>query len=156
MNWDKFFKENQNKAFAISISYLRNKEDALDCLQDAMLSMYKNYKDVSETDAKPLFYKILNNKLNDKYRNLKRFWNLFIETEKDIEELSLSKENDLISIIKIEKSFKKLTKIQQKIFLLKTIEKFTFKEIAEMMSLTESTIKKHYQRSLKKIKKDVI
>lgn len=157
MDWNKFFHRNQNKAFAIAISYLRNKEDAFDCVQDAMMSMYKSYLDIdNEEDAKKLFYKILNNKLTDKYRSLKRIWNNFTETEEDIADLALSDDDDFPLIMSIEKSFKKITKIQQRVFLLKSIENFTFKEIAEIISTTESTAKTHYQRAIKKIKEDVI
>lgn len=156
MDWNNFFKKHQEKAFAISFSYLRNKDDAFDCVQDTMLSIYKNYPNISEDDARKIFYKILNNKLTDKYRSLKRFWNTFIETEGDIAELAVNPEDNLGFILSVENSFKKLTKIQQRVFLLKTIEGFTFKEISELMNVTESTIKTHYQRSLKKIKSDVI
>ena len=157
MNWDDFFKNNQKKAFAISLSYLRNKEDAFDCVQDAMLATYKSYSNITnEDEARKLFYKVLNNKLTDKYRSMKRFWNNFVETEDDIESLAATFNDDIPLIMSVEKSFKKLSKIQQRVFLLKTIELFTFKEISELMSVTESTVKTHYQRALKKIKKDVI
>lgn len=156
MNWNNFFIKNQEKAFAISVSYLRNKEDAFDCVQDAMLSTYKSYPDASEEEARKIFYRVLNNKLTDKYRSLKRMWNTFKETEQDIEELALTADDDIPLILSIEGSFKNLTKIQQRVFLLKVIESFTFKDISEMMDVSESTIKTHYQRAVKKIKNDVI
>lgn len=157
LNWDYFFRENEKKAFVIALNYLRNRDDALDVVQDAMIAMHKNYSNIeSEKEAKALFYKILNNKLTDKYRSLKRVWNRFTETEEDIENLVLTEDSHNFLLHKeMEKALKKLTSTQQRIFLLKTVEEFTFKEISEMMGVSESTCKTHYSRSLKKIKESV-
>lgn len=157
MNWDQFFRENEKKAFIIALNYIRNKDDAFDVVQDSMFAIYSKYPNLSdESEARALFYKILNNKLTDKYRSLKRLWNNFSETNEDLESLILIEDtSDFLEVQNIEKSFKKLTSIQQRIFLLKTIEEFTFKEISEMLSVSESTCKTHYSRAIKKIKKDV-
>lgn len=157
LNWEHFFKENEKKAFVIAFNYLRNKDDAFDVVQDTMFAIYNKYSNISDPlEAKALFFKILNNKLTDKYRSLKRLWNKFTESEANLEELILIEDHsDFLEMQLIEKSFKELTSIQQRVFLLKTIEEFTFKEISEMLSISESTCKTHFSRAIKKIKKDV-
>lgn len=156
-NWDLFFKENEKKAYVIALNYIRNTEDALDVVQDSMISMYKNYSHIESTEeARPLFYKILNNKLTDKYRSLKRIWNRFVETPENLENLILvedKNDNDLLKLL--EMSVKDLTKVQQKVFLLKTIEEFTYKEISLILSISESSCKTHYTRAIKKIQESV-
>ncbi len=152
MNWDLFLAKNEKKMYSIAVSYLRNSEDALDCIQDTMISVYKTYSEIEdETELKKLLYTTLNNKMIDKYRSLKRFYNIFKENITDIEEEYIDKSYD----IKIEKAFVGLSNVQQRVFLLKTIEEFTFKEISEILKISESTAKTHYSRGLEKIKTNV-
>lgn len=154
MNWENFFKNHDKKAYVIAYNYLNNKEDALDAIQDAMLSMYKNYSHISsEEEARALFYKVLNNKLTDKYRSLKRFWNRFTDTEE--EQTILCDAENIVECSLLSKRFKMLSSIQKRVFLLKTVQELTFKEIAQILENSESTCKTHYNRALKKLQNDV-
>ena len=155
MNWDLFFKQHEKKAFVIAYKYIRNKEDAFDVIQETMIAIYNKYPNIKEDEARSLFYKILNNKLTDKYRSLKRYWNIF--TEKEIEE-NYSNSNDIenkAAIKDLNVYLENLTPIQQRVFLLKNIEELTFKEMSIVLSISESSCKTHYSRSLKKIKDNV-
>ncbi len=155
MNWNLFFKQHEKKAFIIAYKYIRNKEDAFDVIQETMIAIYNKYPNIKEDEAIPLFYKILNNKLTDKYRSLKRYWNIF--TEKESEE-NYSNSNDIenkAAIKDLNVYLENLTPIQQRVFLLKNIEELTFKEMSIVLSISESSCKTHYSRSLKKIKDNV-
>ena len=55
------------------------KEDALDLVQDAMFKLVEKYADRPENEWTPLFYRILNSRINDlhrrnKVRNRYRSW----------------------------------------------------------------------------------
>lgn len=155
MNWDLFFKQHEKQAFIIAYRYIRNKEDAFDIIQETMIAIYNKYPNIKEEEAKPLFYKILNNKLTDKYRSLKRYWNIF--TEKEVED-NYTKQDDIenkAAIKDLNIYLKNLTKIQQRVFLLKNVEELTFKEMSIALSISESSCKTHYNRALKKIKDNV-
>ena len=153
MNWDHFFKEHEKQAYLIAVKYIKNKDDAFDIVQEAMVSMYKSYKNVKQSEAKPLFYKILNNKMTDKYRELKRLWNRFSSEEIEMEYNCISETRKEIELL--QKELDKLSSTQQRVFLLKTVEEMTFKEISVVMSISESTAKTHYSRGLKKIQESV-
>lgn len=153
MNWDQFFKEHEKQAYLIAVKYIKNKDDAFDIVQEAMISMYKNYEYVNQSEAKPLFYKILNNKMTDKYRQLKRIWNRFSSEEIEMEYNCVSETRKEIELL--QKELDKLSSAQQRVFLLKTVEEMTFKEIATALSMSESTAKTHYSRGLKKIQESV-
>src|SRR6516162_3499950 len=56
------------KAFRIAQASLRHEEDALDAVQDAMLQLARAYADRPETEWKPLFYRILENRIRDVQR----------------------------------------------------------------------------------------
>jgi RNA polymerase sigma-70 factor (ECF subfamily) len=56
------------KAFKIAQAGLRNEDDALDAVQDAMLQLARAYADRPAEEWKPLFYRILENRIRDMQR----------------------------------------------------------------------------------------
>src|SRR5246127_381554 len=56
------------KAFKIAQAALRHEDDALDAVQDAMLQLARAYADRPEEEWKPLFYRILENRVRDMQR----------------------------------------------------------------------------------------
>src|SRR5260370_32204410 len=56
------------KAFKIAQSALRHEDDALDAVQDAMLQLARAYANRPAQEWKPLFYRILENRIRDMQR----------------------------------------------------------------------------------------
>src|SRR5580698_3437428 len=56
------------KAFKIAQAALRHEHDALDAVQDAMLQLARAYADRPHEEGKPLFYRILENRIRDMQR----------------------------------------------------------------------------------------
>jgi RNA polymerase sigma-70 factor (ECF subfamily) len=56
------------KAFKIAQAALRHEDDALDAVQDAMLQLARAYADRPAQEWKPLFYRILENRIRDMQR----------------------------------------------------------------------------------------
>ena len=56
------------KAFRIAQAALRHEDDALDAVQDAMLQLARAYADRPAQEWKPLFYRILENRIRDMQR----------------------------------------------------------------------------------------
>src|SRR5450755_5174370 len=56
------------KAYKIAQAGLRHQDDALDAVQDAMLQLARAYADRPEAEWKPLFYRILENRIRDMQR----------------------------------------------------------------------------------------
>src|SRR2546430_1293568 len=56
------------KAFKIAQAALRHQDDALDAVQDAMLQLARAYADRPAEEWKPLFYRILENRIRDMQR----------------------------------------------------------------------------------------
>jgi len=65
---DKFLEGVQSRAFRIAQIATSNSEDALDLVQDTMFKLVEKYSDRSEQEWIPLFYRILNSRINDWYR----------------------------------------------------------------------------------------
>lgn len=84
-NIERFFAENQNKAFLFCQYRGLSQEDSLDVIQDAMLQFYKHYCNKPADAWAPLFFKVLRHKLIDKQRWLQLQKKIFFwqKTESD-------------------------------------------------------------------------
>src|SRR5271170_8101195 len=58
----------ERKAFRIAQIALRHEDDALDAVQDAMLQLAHRYAARPAAEWKPLFYRILENRIRDMQR----------------------------------------------------------------------------------------
>ena len=58
----------ERKAFRIASIAVGNPDDAMDIVQEAMLSLVKSYASKSEDDWPKLFFRILYNRINDHFR----------------------------------------------------------------------------------------
>ena len=63
-----FLAEVEKKAFRIAQFALRHDEDALDAVQDAMLQLVRRYADRPRAEWRPLFYRVLENRIRDLQR----------------------------------------------------------------------------------------
>ena len=52
----------------MAVMATKNRDDALDIVQDAMLSFARRYSEKSDTEWPPLFYRVLQNQIRDWYR----------------------------------------------------------------------------------------
>src|SRR3982751_2682390 len=65
---EQFLASVEKRAFKIAQLGLRNDDDALDAVQDAMMKLVQSYGSRSETEWRPLFYRILTNRVRDMQR----------------------------------------------------------------------------------------
>src|ERR1700743_2711668 len=65
---DKFLAEIERRAFRMAQIALRDPDDAMDAVQDAMLKLTKNYAAKPAAEWRPLFYRILENGIRDLQR----------------------------------------------------------------------------------------
>src|SRR6202034_1620570 len=65
---DKFLAEVERRAFRMAQMALRDPDDAMDVVQDAMLKLARNYATRPSEEWRPLFYRILENGIRDLQR----------------------------------------------------------------------------------------
>ncbi len=65
---EKFLSEIERRAFRMAQIALRDPDDALDVVQDAMLKLARNYASKPSAEWRPLFYRILENGIRDLQR----------------------------------------------------------------------------------------
>lgn len=144
--------ENQEKFYRLAYSYVRNQEDALDVVQNAICKALDHYTSLKNENAvKTWFYRIL---VNESL--------LFLKSKK--EEL-VSSEEEKVEIPYYEKGYEVqedlseqincLEEDVQKIIKLRFYEELSLKEIAEIMELNLNTVKAKLYRGLKLLKQNI-
>jgi RNA polymerase sigma-70 factor (ECF subfamily) len=156
------------KAFKIAQAALSHEDDALDAVQDAMLQLARAYADRPEPEWKPLFYRILENRIRDMQRRRTvrgrvMAW-LPFRGEDDDEEpdpiaQAASAEPQPVRRLELDEAMKaleqaltELPRRQQQAFLLRTLEGLDVAETATAMGCSEGSVKTHYFRAVQALR----
>ncbi|MBJ9953614.1 MULTISPECIES: RNA polymerase sigma factor [unclassified Acinetobacter] len=136
---------------------------AMDLVQEAFISLHKSYADKSTEEWYPLFYTILNNKLQDWRRkearraspfSLFRKIDLDADDEEAMEIVDESTPNPLqfldqdVTIEEIQDAISELPVRQQQAFMLRAWEGFDTQTTASIMNCSEGSVKTHYHRAI--------
>jgi RNA polymerase sigma-70 factor (ECF subfamily) len=156
------------KAFKIAQAALRHEDDALDAVQDAMLQLVRAYADRPADQWKPLFYRILENRIRDLQRRRTVrgrviAWLPFRGDDEDDEPDPIAQapspepqpprrlELDQ-AMTALEKALGELPRRQQQVFLLRTLEGLDVAETASAMGCSQGSVKTHYFRALRALR----
>ena len=156
------------RAFKIAQAALRHEDDALDAVQDAMLQLARAYSARPAEEWKPLFYRILENRIRDMQRrrtvrNRVMSWLPFrAESDEDEpdpiaeaasqEPLPIRRLEIAEAMGALEKALAALPRRQQQAFLLRTLEGLDVAQTARAMGCSEGSVKTHYFRALQTLR----
>ncbi|TLZ27984.1 MAG: RNA polymerase sigma factor [Gammaproteobacteria bacterium] len=156
------------KAFKIAQAALRHEDDALDAVQDAMLQLARAYADRPAQEWKPLFYRILENRIRDMQRRRTVrgrviAWLPFRGDEDEEEpdpiaqapspEPQPPRRLELEQAVgALEKALGELPRRQQQAFLLRTLEGLDVAQTAAAMGCSQGSVKTHYFRALQALR----
>lgn len=156
------------RALKIAQAALRQEDDALDAVQDAMLQLARAYSGRPAEEWKPLFYRILENRIRDMQRrrtvrNRVMAWLPFRsdpdEDPPDPVAEAPSDEPPPVRRLEIDeamsalqKALEKLPRRQQQAFLLRTLEGLDVAQTARAMGCSEGSVKTHYFRALQTLR----
>jgi RNA polymerase sigma-70 factor (ECF subfamily) len=168
LTMEAFLMDIEKRAYHMAIFACGTHADALDLLQDSMIKLVTNYKDRPSNEWKPLFYKILQNRIRDwhrhqKVRNLVFFWKSnTLDDETDVFSSQIDYANQTATPDKeFEKSvqqtaalkyLKQLSAKQQQCFLLRCWEGLSVAHTADAMGCSQGSVKTHYFRAVTKLK----
>ena len=166
---DDFLQSVERKAFVMARYALRNEDDALDAVQDAMLKLCERYIDRPHQEWPPLFYRILQNGITDRCRprgiqRLKR-WMLgggdsgsemaqddSVRDTMDSLPSDLPGPQDELSVTqrtgRINELLAELPARQREVFLLRSWQGLSVKETAEAMNISDGSVKAHLSRAV--------
>ena len=156
------------KAFKIAQTALRHEDDALDAVQDAMLQLARAYSQRPEQEWKPLFYRILENRIRDMQRRRTVrgrviAWLPFRgdgdDEEPDPIAQAPSPEPQPVKRLELdeavgalEKALAALPRRQQQAFLLRALEGLDVAATAAAMGCSEGSVKTHYFRAVQALR----
>ena len=116
--------------------HLRNREVAEDLTQECFLKLWKNSLFVQEVSCKSWLFTTANNLLLNHIRDNKR-----LDFKSDLSDLKItSKENHELKEL-LDLTFDQLSSDEKTIILLKDSEGYTYKEIGEILKLSEQNVK---------------
>ena len=164
LTMDEFLADIEKKAYHMALLATGVHADALDLLQDSMIKLVTNYQNKPAEQWKPLFYKILQNRIRDWHRHQKVKNLLFFWRNDDIEECQTTEQYELNSN-KPEQAYAKskqqqaaivhlqqLSGKQQQCFLLRSWEGLSVAETAQAMGCSQGSVKTHYSRATHKLR----
>lgn len=142
--WEKLISTWHPKIYYFVLKYLGNEEDAKDVTQEVFFSVSRNLSSLRSTEAfSTWIYKIALNCVRQYVKKAARSRQLLSEPS----HFSPKREEGLI-----EKALNYIPSQQKEVILLKEIEGFSIKEIAEMLSIPEGTVKSRLFYGLKTLR----
>ena len=160
---DRFLAGIERRAFRIACIALRDRAEAEDAVQDAMIRLVRSYGRHPEDQWRPLFYRILKNRITDFQRRLKvrravmAWWpgQEAKEAAPDPFESAVDprgRPDELLEgeelLARIEKQLAALSGRQREAFLLRNFEGLDVAQTAVAMGCSEGSVKTHYFRAM--------
>jgi len=161
--FDRFFIAIERKAFRIARLALRNDDDALDAVQDSMLQLVRAYATRPQAEWKPLFYRILVNRIRDLQRRrstrgrIFAWWPAGGEAGDREDPASAAPSPDPgperqvelgQTMASLEYFISQLSPKQRQAFLLRNFEDLDVAQTAVAMGCSEGSVKTHYSRAV--------
>ena len=169
---DVFLASVERRAYKHALYAVRNEENALDIVQDAMLNLVQSYRDKPPTEWPMLFTRILQNAIHNHFRRnkVRDYWtpnfSQFDTSVGDEESNSIDVIESIMNktvgntafstedvvmrehiLNKIEELIKNLPARQREAFMLRYWEDLSVTETAQLMGCSEGSVKTHCSRA---------
>lgn len=154
----------ERRAYRMAELASGNRDDALDIVQDAMLTFVRSYSSRSEPEWTPLFYRVLQSRITDWHRRntLRSRFRVWFgnsrdegENEETVEsfpdERSPDPAREALRREKgraLEEALATLSQRQRQAFLLRAWEGFDTADTALIMGCSEGSVKTHFSRAV--------
>ena len=162
-----FLREVEGRAYRIALVNVRDRGEALDIVQDAMIRLVRRYAARPKAEWPPLFYRILQNRIRDiqrrravRSRVLSFFGGTASQEEHDpIAEAAAPRAEDPLERVKagdameaLEKALLTLPARQREAFTLRNFEGLDVAQTAVAMECTAGSVKTHYSRAVHRLR----
>jgi RNA polymerase sigma-70 factor (ECF subfamily) len=157
-----FLEEIETRAFRIALLNVRDRDEALDIVQDAMIKLVRRYSRRPSDEWRPLFYRILQNRIRDSQRRhsvRSRVLSFFGGVESDdfdpVVAASGPSSDDPLERVQagdamraLERALAALPARQREAFAMRNFEGLDTAQTAVAMSCSEGSVKTHYSRAV--------
>ncbi len=164
---ERFLADIERRAFKFAQIAVRDVDDALDIVQDSMLQLARRYSARPAEEWRPLFYRILRNRIRDCQRrrvvrarvlawlpgsSTEEEFTDPVETAPDMQ-LTPGDQIQLDQALgALEAAIALLPERQQQAFMLRTLEGFDVAQTAAAMGCSEGSVKTHYFRAVQSLR----
>jgi RNA polymerase sigma-70 factor, ECF subfamily len=166
-----FLADVERRAFRMARMALRHDEDALDAVQDAMLQLVRRYAGRPGAEWRPLFYRILENRIRDLQRRRMVRGRVMAwmpwhrgneEDDSDPVERAPDPAPGPVAQLEgreigaaLENAIAHLPARQREAFLLRSLEGMDVAQTAAVMGCSEGSVKTHYSRALQHLREQL-
>ena len=141
-----------NNLFGYALSFLHDREDAEDIVQDVFEKLWVNRRKVDPAKAKSWMFTTAHNAMiNFSNRKKRLSFSDHMETYEKGEVSPGSFESNQV----VNRAVNILPPVQKSIILLRDIEGYSYKEIGDILDVSESQVKVYLFRARRKIKKQL-
>jgi RNA polymerase sigma-70 factor (ECF subfamily) len=160
---DKFLASIERRAYQIARMALRDDDEAMDIVQDAMLKLARSYATRPSEEWRPLFYRILNNRIHDWRRRRVVRNKLFgwlpsfnddgeaVDPYEQVADTRQSPTEQVMqsdAMLLLQQALLALPQRQREAFSLRNFEGMDVAETATAMGCSEGSVKTHYSRAV--------
>jgi RNA polymerase sigma-70 factor (ECF subfamily) len=166
-----FLADVERKAYRMAQIALRHEHDALDAVQDAMIQLTRRYADRPQQEWRPLFYRILENRIRDaqRRRTVRGRVMAWLPWNADQDEPmpdpleqaadpapgpAAGAEGDEI-MAALQAALQKLPARQRECFMLRSLEGMDVAETAAAMGCSDGSVKTHYSRAVQSLREQL-
>lgn len=162
---DRFLRDVEGSAYRIALVSVRDREDALDIVQDTMMRLATRYASRPAEEWKPLFYRILKNRIRDwgrrravSQRVIRFFTGRDGEADPVAEAPGPGSDNpahvlqDQQAMAALEEALQQLSERQREAFVLRSFENLDVAETAVAMGVSDGSVKTHYSRAMTRLR----
>lgn len=141
-----------NRVFAYLVKNMQDSDSAKDVLQDSFVSLWNNRQKVEKDKSKAFLFTVAHNFMINTF-NYNKLRQQAIINEK-LEELTENKDFENKDFINYLTNL--LTPTMRECLLLRDLEGFAYKEIAQMMNITEENVKVNIFRARVKMRQYIM
>jgi len=170
---EKYLAEIERRAFRMAQVALRDPDDALDVVQDAMLKLARNYASRPSAEWRPLFYRILENGIRDlqRRRSVRKRFMAWLPGPKEDPDSEAQDPLDNVAdsaptipetimqgqaMEQLEELLRGLPARQREAFMLRNFEGLDVAETATAMGCSEGSVKTHYSRAVHTLRDQLV
>ncbi len=145
-------KSQANNLYGYAIRFLRNEEDAKDIVQDVFEKLWVNRKRVEFEKAKSWMFTTAHNAMINfaSRKGRMQLTDQPIDKDSGRTQASMFESNEVV-----DRAVSILPPVQKAVILLRDLEGYSYKDIGEIVGLSDSQVKVYLFRARKKIKKQL-
>jgi RNA polymerase sigma-70 factor (ECF subfamily) len=160
-----FLRDVETRAYRIALVSVRDRDEALDIVQDAMIRLVRRYAARPSAEWAPLFYRILQNRIKDSQRRrtvrsrvLSFFGGVDDEYDPVAEAPAPQSDNPLDQLVNadamraLEQALFLLPVRQREAFTMRNFEGLDVAQTAVAMGCTQGSVKTHYSRAVHRLR----